>query len=405
MKKIWILILLTLTYLEANNQYLQTDLKQFSIEVLSNLDKSFVIQDEMLKEINLYYKPSQNNYYFLKQVLKNNGFEIKVINDIYYINKIDELEENEEEKSVRYIDLNFLNYNDIESICKLYNVDFTYLKETNKLAISSTYDKYKSMKEHIKNLDKLPLKTKLKISIFETDLSKVKEHEGLVNLNLSSSQKAIFDIFLGSAVNITNQNDYNNLNSVLKFMNTNSFSRNVTSTIVNLEHNKKFSINSARTIPVLTTTNTVENTTTKEINSYTYQDVGLNLTISPKVLDNLVNFDMIFKNTKLISNDDNLPITSGITLNQNITLTKFNKIFVLSGINNESKLDKYEKIPLLSSLPLVGNLFSNKYEDKNLITTTILVELIDFDFLNNMEEVKTLLIREFDSCKYLNLCD
>ncbi len=410
MKKLVLIILLILTYSKANqnnfNQYLETDLKNFSIEVLSSLNYTFVIQDDLLKNITVYYKPNQNNFNFLKQVLDNNNYDISKINGTYFITKsIEDDIEDKEEKKVRYISLNFLNYVDIESICKLYDVNFTYLKETNKLAILSTYSKYLDMKEHIKNLDRLPYRVKLKLTVFQTDLGKVKKNEGLINFNLSGAQKSIFDIFLGSAINITNKNDSDNLKSVLTFLNSNSFSKNISSTIINLEHNKKYTLNSSQEVPYLITSNYVENTTTKEVNSYEYKDIGLSLSINPKILNNLVNLDLNFTNSQLLSNSDNLPVTSKVQLNQNITLTKKNKMFVLSGINNHSKISSFDKVPYLSDIPLLGSFFSNENIDNTMTTTTIVLELIDYDYLGSMKEVKTLLIQQFDSCKYLNLCD
>ncbi len=398
-----------LTALQANDfNYLETNLKLFTVDVLSNIDKPFVINDKMMKDITVFYKPTQNNYKFLTTVLKANDYDISIKNGIYYINKIDTVEHEEKEKKtkVRYIHLNFLNYKDIDSICKLYKVDYTYLKQANKLAIDSTYEKYTQIKRNIELLDVLPNKMKIKLSIFETNLNDLKEHESLIDLNLNKGQKAVFDIFLGSAINISNKADYDNVNSVIKFLDTNSFTTNLTTTIINLEHNKDFILDSSQNIPYLTTSNQIEDTKTKEVNSFEYKDVGLRLNIKPKILNDLVNLDLDFVYSQLLSNDNNLPITTKKTIKQDITLDKDKRYFLLSGINNNSKIETYKNVPLLSSIPVIGNFFKSKKLDDKTTTTTVLIEIIDFNVLDNFNNKnESLILREFDTCKYLNFCD
>lgn len=409
MKKMIYLVVLLLHLLRANEfNYIETDLKSFTVEVLSSIDKPFVINDDMIDKITLFYKPNQNNYEFLKTVLKTNNYKITKKNDIYYITKVIEvsIEEKELNTKVRYIHLNFLNYKDIDSICKLYNIKYVYLKESNKLAINSTYKDYIHLKNNIKRLDILPQKMKIKLSVFETNMSKLKEQESLIDLNLNKSQKAVFDIFLGSSININNKAQYDNVNSVIKFLDTNNFTNNLTSTIINLEHNKDFILDSSQNLPYLTTSNQIEDTKTKEVNSFEYKDVGLRLEIKPKIINDFANLDLDFSFSQLLSNENNLPVTTKKTLRQDFTLSKNNRYFLLSGINNHSKIETYKNVPFLSSVPLIGEFFKSKKIDNKTTTTTILVEIIDFNLLDNFSNKNnTLILQEFDTCKYLGFCD
>jgi general secretion pathway protein D len=146
-----------------------------------------------------------------------------------------------------------------------------------------------------------------------------------------------------------------------------------------LRHNKITTINSSQNIPYLTTSNLIDDIKTNEVNNYDYKDVGLFIKIKPIILDNVLDLNLVFEYSQLLSNTDNKPVTTKKSLNQDIILNRKNKIFVLNGINNYSKTFINERVPLLSDIPLLGHLFQNEKINHSSTTTTIIIELLAAD--------------------------
>jgi general secretion pathway protein D len=254
-------------------------------------------------------------------------------------------------------------------------------KESNKIAIKSSKDLFDQIYLTIKQIDTVQKQQKIKVSILETNLGKLKDLQGVINASLPNSQKIAFDLLLGSNFTISNTQSEitNDFKSVLSFLDKNNVSNVLTDTILTLRHNKITTINSSQNIPYLTTSNLIDDIKTNEVNNYDYKDVGLFIKIKPIILDNVLDLNLVFEYSQLLSNTDNKPVTTKKSLNQDIILNRKNKIFVLNGINNYSKTFINERVPLLSDIPLLGHLFQNEKINHSSTTTTIIIELLAAD--------------------------
>ena len=401
MKKILFCLVLILTInsnLSANTISLQNykelvemTLRDLIVDVLTNSNKSFIIDKNIDVDLLIFYKPEEpKNINFLKKILISNGYELTLSNDVYFIKKIEVLTDipKEEKLYLKSIDLKYLNFSDIENILKLQKVDYSYLKNVNRIFLNCSDEKFNEVKQFINNIDVLPFQQKIKISIIETNLGKLKNYETLINANFNNSQKLVFDFLLGSPLNINNKANYDNVDSVLKFLNSNNISKSIIDTVVNLENNEEFKLISSQNIPFLTTSNTLSELTVNEVNRYDYKDVGLNLKINPIITDDLLNINLNFSYSQLLDSNADKPITTKKELNQKFSINKENKRFIISGINNFSKSSKTESIPFLSDIPLLGLLFTNEYINESFTTTTILIEFVN-EFDNLKKENKS----------------
>lgn len=406
MKKILFCLVLILTInsnLSANTISLQNykelvemTLRDLIVDVLTNSNKSFIIDKNIDVDLLIFYKPEEpKNINFLKKILISNGYELTLSNDVYFIKKIEVLTDipKEEKLYLKSIDLKYLNFSDIENILKLQKVDYSYLKNVNRIFLNCSDEKFNEVKQFINNIDVLPRQQKIKISIIETNLGKLKNYETLINANFNNSQKLVFDFLLGSPLNINNKANYDNVDSVLKFLNSNNISKSIIDTVVNLENNEEFKLISSQNIPFLTTSNTLSELTVNEVNRYDYKDVGLNLKINPIITDDLLNINLNFLYSQLLDSNADKPITTKKELNQKFSINKENKRFIISGINNFSKSSKTESIPFLSDIPLLGLLFTNEYINESFTTTTILIEFVN-EFDNLKKENKSNSIEE-----------
>ncbi|MDD4330326.1 MAG: hypothetical protein PHD79_10250 [Aliarcobacter sp.] len=406
MKKILFCLVLILTInsnLSANTISLQNykelvemTLHDLIVDVLTNSNKSFIIDKNIDVDLLIFYKPEEpKNINFLKKILISNGYELTLSNDVYFIKKIEILTDipKEEKLYLKSIDLKYLNFSDIENILKLQKVDYSYLKNVNRIFLNCSDEKFNEVKQFINNIDVLPRQQKIKISIIETNLGKLKNYETLINANFNNSQKLVFDFLLGSPLNINNKANYDNVDSVLKFLNSNNISKSIIDTVVNLENNEEFKLISSQNIPFLTTSNTLSELTVNEVNRYDYKDVGLNLKINPIITDDLLNINLNFSYSQLLDSNADKPITTKKELNQKFSINKENKRFIISGINNFSKSSKTESIPFLSDIPLLGLLFTNEYINESFTTTTILIEFVN-EFDNLKKENKSNSIEE-----------
>lgn len=406
MKKILFCLVLILTInsnLSANTISLQNykelvemTLRDLIVDVLTNSNKSFIIDKNIDVDLLIFYKPEEpKNINFLKKILISNGYELTLSNDVYFIKKIEILTDipKEEKLYLKSIDLKYLNFSDIENILKLQKVDYSYLKNVNRIFLNCSDEKFNEVKQFINNIDVLPRQQKIKISIIETNLGKLKNYETLINANFNNSQKLVFDFLLGSPLNINNKANYDNVDSVLKFLNSNNISKSIIDTVVNLENNEEFKLISSQNIPFLTTSNTLSELTVNEVNRYDYKDVGLNLKINPIITDDLLNINLNFSYSQLLDSNADKPITTKKELNEKFSINKENKRFIISGINNFSKSSKTESIPFLSDIPLLGLLFTNEYINESFTTTTILIEFVN-EFDNLKKENKSNSIEE-----------
>lgn len=366
--------------LQNYNELVEMTLRDLIVDILTSSNKSFVIDKDIDIDLLVFYKPEEpKNINFLKKILISNGYELIMSNDVYFIKKIEVVTDilKEEKLYLKSVDLKYLNFSDIENILKLQKIDYSYLKNVNRLFLNCSNEKYLEIKQFINNIDVLPRQQKIKISIIETNLGKLKDFQSLINANFNKSQMFLFDVLLGSPMNINNKANNDNFSSVLKFLHTNNISKSIIDTVVNLENNEEFKLISSQNIPFLTTSNTLSELTVNEMNKYEYKDVGLNLKINPIITDDLLNINLNFSYSQLLDSNSDKPITTKKELNQKFSINKENKRFIISGINNFSKTEKTETVPFLSDIPLLGLLFKNDLVNESFTTTTIVIEFID----------------------------
>ena len=144
---------------------------------------------------------------------------------------------------------------------------------------------------------------------------------------------------------------------------------------------KEVVFNVVKNIPYLSGSTTVDDTNTKTTNSYTYKDIGLKISITPKIFDDNVFLDLDLTTESILDNTTT-PTTSKSFINQSFTMTK-NKLFVLTGINQTQKYNDLQTTPYLSDIPVLGWFFKTDEDEFTNSNLTIVFELINEDEYTN----------------------
>jgi general secretion pathway protein D len=298
-----------------------------------------------------YYK---NHYYITKRTVKTS-----VKNKVF---------------SYRF---HYLNEDDIKGLMSIYNYKYNYVKSLKSIFIDCTVREFNELVNLFNEYDFIPNQKKLKITILDTNLTKLKEYGFENNLNIASSENSsLFFNFLAfpfSSTNILPELKRSNFTSYIKFMNSKNITDIVSSPTVSIFDGKKTVFEVVKNIPFKTGQTVSNDNITKTTTSIDYKDVGLKLEVLPIINKNQAFLDLSLTIENILDKSDT-PVTSKRHFKQYVSLN-VGETFVLNGINQtESYTDDF-KTPFLSDIPYIGWLFKNEYEDIKTSNLTVLLEL------------------------------
>ena len=367
-------------------------LKDFVNVISTSLNITIVIDNEVNNQLSIFVADDLKKDSYLKilaEILNENELTIKSFNNFYLITKLkkdEEIVKDMELKILRTIKLKNIDFDYIKDIFTVQkDIEFTYIKTSKLIIINSIESDFKKIFEIVSNIDNSPNQLKLKITILDTNLNKIKEYGSEItqNINLNSSSNFFFNLLaypfsVNSQVNTT---DKSNFNSFIKLLNQNKITELVASPTLTLLDSKEVVFNVVKNIPYLSGSTTVDDTNTKTTNSYTYKDIGLKISITPKIFDDSVFLDLDLTTESILDNTTT-PTTSKSFINQSFTMTK-NKLFVLTGINQTQKYNDLQTTPYLSDIPVLGWFFKTDEDEFTNSNLTIVFELINEDEYTN----------------------
>ena len=384
--KISILILISM---QIKAEQLEVNLVEFAI-FASEANKKNILVDDNLKNENVVFIINDSDDFLLEafeKAVNLKGLELIEHKNFYYVQKSIESNFTEIAK-YRTIKLDFVNFEDIENLLKVYgDIKYEFIKTSKTLLIKSKESEFNSINALIKEFDKLPLQLKLKITIIETDITKVKEiGTDSSYLNLTNDTNLFFNLitYPFNVTNVIPENQSKGFYSFLKFLNQDKLVSIHSNPILSLSDNKETVFNVVSNLPFKTGTTNLEETVSRTMTSVNYKDVGTEIKIKPTIYSsNNVYLDIDINISNVVTNDDMYPITNKKALKQFINL-KVGSLYFLTGINKKDLRTINNEIPLLADIPFLGNLF--KYENKSLEDTnlTIVFELIEDSYLSSL---------------------
>lgn len=298
MKKILMALMLIKVLAFSNDVYL----KDFVNIIATSLNITIVIDNEVNNQLSIFVSDDLTNKSYLKilsEILTANDLTIKSFNNFYLITRVKKDEEQNikiETKKLRTIQLYNIDYDYVKPIFKVYkDLEYSFISTSKIIVIKSILEEYEVLKTLINKVDKVPTQLKLKITILDTNIDKIKEYgtELNQNINLNPSSNFFFNLlaFPFSVNSIVNTNQRSNFNSYIKLLNQNKITELVASPTLTLLDNKKVVFEIVKNIPYLSGITTVEDNNTKTTNSYTYRDIGLKITITPRMYKDNIYLD------------------------------------------------------------------------------------------------------------------
>ena len=341
-----------------------------------------ILIDEELKEQNIIFIVNDQEAYYLeafRRAVNLKGLELIKNEKFYFVTK---KELYVEDLKYRSIKLNFVKYEDIQNFLKVYEdrIKFEFISTSKTLLIYSKEKEFDSINQMISSIDTLPKQLKLKVSIIDTNLDKLKElGSDSSNINLTNNGNFFFNLvsYPFSVNNTIPTTQKDNFYTFLKYLNSTGTSEFVSNPILTLSDEKETKFDVVSNVPYQMGTTTINDTNYRTSNSYEYKDVGLQISVTPHIYsDNNVYIDLELNVSNIQSNNDNLPVTSKKYIKQSFHLP-VNNLLVLTGINRKELITSYSEIPLLADIPFLGWLFKYDSKSENKSNLSVVFELIE----------------------------
>ena len=367
---------------------LEMNLAEFAT-FASQANKINILIDDSLKDENIIFIISDDNSFLIEafeKAVNLKGLELVKNDKFYYVRKRDIYLE---QIKYRPIKLNFVKYEDISNFLKVYaeSIKYEFISTSKTLLIASKEEEFNSINQMIKSIDVLPKQLKLKVTIVDTNLDKLKElGADITEINLQNSTNFFFNL-VSYPFSVNNQVEANQKDSFytfLKLINQKGISEFVSNPVLTLSDEKETIFDVVNNIAFKTGESSIQDTTYATSNRYEYKDVGLQIRVTPHIYeDDNIYLDLDLNVSNLISNQDNLPTTSKKYIKQSFHLP-LNTLLVLTGINKKEILKTNSEVPVLSNIPYLGWLFKYESTKENRNNLSVIFELIkEEDFTTN----------------------
>lgn len=376
-----ILVVTILRGLEVKAETFEMNLVTFATYA-SETNNINILIDEDLKKENIVFIVNGKDSYLLtafRKAIALRGLQLVKTPEFWYVRKKEIYKETPKYRSIK---LNFIRYEDIANFLAVYgeSIKYEFIKSSKILLVKSNEKEFKSIYEMINTIDVLPTQLKLKVTIIDTNLEKLKEiGSDTSSLNLSNNSNFFFNLisYPFSVKNTIAKNETKGFYSFLKLLDKTGVSEFTSNPILIISDEKETVFNVVNNIPYKIGSVTIDEKDTKTTTSYEFRDVGLQISVKPHIYqNNNVYLDLELSVSNILKNTDNLPITSKKYIKQSFHLP-LNKLVVLTGINKKEISQTSRKVPILSEIPYLGWLFKFDTTNENKTNLSVVFEVIN----------------------------
>ncbi len=374
MKKL-LLIMLIVKQLLAND-FIDITLKDYIQIVSKQQNVTIIIDDKIDKKFSLMISTQikKKTYWdILGTLLKDKDLKLVLIKNHFYITSTVD-----DEKMIHKYKFKYVAYDDVKDIMTLYPHKYKFIKNLKTVFVEATETEFKKMLSIFRTVDKLPSQLKLKITILETDVGKLKEYgmENTLNLKQGGNENFFFNLlaFPFSVNNSLSTIQRNQFTTFVKYMDTNNYTKILSSPTLTIFDNKTSIFDIVKNIPYQTGKTVNSDDVTKTTTATEYKDIGLKLKIEPMINEDDVYLDIDLTSENILDTTDT-PTISKRHINQFVTLKK-GQVFILTGINQTETFTKTSATPILSDIPVLGWLFKSDSTENKTSNLTIMLEII-----------------------------
>ncbi|WP_457744112.1 hypothetical protein [Sulfurimonas sp.] len=370
-----ILILLFLNFNLFAIDLANTSFVDFVRFVSNSTNKNFIIDENVDKTISIILPHKfdlHDSFSILKSILRKNNMYLVRVGSVYYIKKSDV-------KKFYSYKLTFLLPDKIIPILKKYYPLLNFSKSKKTIIFYSTYKQNAQISRLISLLDKPTKSKKVRISLISYKDSDIYEYGLNFNLKSSSTNYDLeYKTFLNSLISTSSflfRINTFDLSAFISDLKTHNKIKTKFSPILSLYDNKVTRFTISQKIPYLNGQTSINGANDIKNNSYSYNDVGTMITVdNVSITDEDIYFHINMK-YEIILDKTITPTTSKRSIDNYMKLHNDESI-VIAGFNSDEISTLHREIPLLSSLPLVGNAFKwdsnvNKNETFAIIVSNI----------------------------------
>ena len=398
------------------------ELKELITITSKTINKSILITDELNGKVDFVSnKPLKKEKLLsiLKFSLESNGYELIEENEILRVVKKSSSKQIKVKEKFKEINRDFSSTTEI---IYLTNIDVKYLekvlnlilKDKNKNLIIAYDDEFNSviLNGNIENVDKTKLiinrlddakkQVYIKANIIELDNNQLEDiglRFGILGGKAHSAGLFTFASSLndGSAIidtsslniSIPNLSSSLALGATLSLLNKTYALDVISQPSILCINNKESSIYVGETISIQTGSSTTDGGTTKT--NFQREDIGLTLKIKPRVSQNnkvLIELNTTIEGIKNENYTNSNPNTNKKEVKTTALVNNGESVIIGGLIENKNQVT-VDKIPIMSDIPLIGELFKNRlndFQNKSLvliITPYIIPQNEDLTYVRN----------------------
>ncbi len=354
-----------------------TDFEEFttivSHEIGSNVYFDKEIEDYYINIDDLPFQPMGSELLTVyKNALNEHNLTLNKDDDFYYITHKKDVK-----KILKYYTYQVENLlaDDIKKLLTLFpGLNYKFLTQSDMVVFQSLSKDSKHILNLLKSADSKLKQERVKITILNTNNLKGKEFGTKID-----KFGVDFDYFLNLIIGtpITTSSNISNTGAFKAFLTsmTNEGITNIEqSPTLLLRDGKKTEFKSVTNIPFLESTQQITETLTNEVEQLNYKDVGLTVSVVPKIKNDYIYLDLkLVSEDLLTARDDIRPVTQKIEYTNSLKLQKGETI-LLTGLRKKSIKKQGFKVPVLGDLPIVNILFDYRSESEELENISILIE-------------------------------
>jgi len=378
MKKI-LLLLSFFSFLKSADFYEFTNLVSHELGQNIYLDKAVNDYDLNVEFLPNIAKPKELLKVYRKVLNEHNLTLIFDKTDKFYY--VEYKKNFEPQKSYFTYKVQNLLSKDIADLLTIFpNLEYKFLMQSDTIVFNATTKESKNILKLLSTSDLKSKQERIRITVLNTNNLKAKEYGTRIKkigLNFDYFLNLIIATPLNNTHTISHNGTAGSFNAFLTMMNNEGITEIEQSPTMLLRDGKKTEFKSVTNIPFLSQTQQVTDTRTNNIESLEYKDVGLTVTVLPKIKNNYIYLDL-----KLVSEDlltarsDIRPVTQKIEYTNSIKLLKHESI-LLTGLRKKSIKKTGFKVPILGDIPILDVLFDYRSESEAIENVSILIESID----------------------------
>ncbi|WP_217875127.1 secretin N-terminal domain-containing protein [Pseudoalteromonas shioyasakiensis] len=264
---------------------------------------------------------------------------------------------------------------------------FSLDRQQNALIFYTTNDEYRLVESLLKKMDVLPGQVILDVTILEVNLSDDMSSgiDWVYNSLSDDSDSTLLN--LASSGSISSTIIKGDWQAKLNWSNSKGNTRVLSRPYMIVRDGESATITSGDQVPIVTQTVEDIGDNNSVANSIQYRSTGVNVAITPIInSQGVISLSVAMSVSNAQPNDTSgadTPVITNRAISTEI-LSADGQTVALGGLIQETKSDNNNGVPLLSSLPVLGGLFSSK-SDSN--SRTELVMLITTKVVNDSSEV------------------